>query len=55
MPLLSIGCCGYLVYQLPAGTYLLFGGWLLLALAVYLLYSRHHSRLGADQGRERAP
>ncbi|WP_330359570.1 APC family permease [Actinosynnema sp. ALI-1.44] len=47
VPLLSIGCCAYLIYQLPADTYLLFGGWLLLAVAVYVLYSRHHSRLGA--------
>ncbi|MFD4669654.1 APC family permease [Lentzea sp. NPDC058450] len=47
VPLLSIGCCGYLVYQLPADTYLLFGGWLLVAFVVYALYSRHHSRLDA--------
>lgn len=45
VPVLSILACGYLVYELPVDTYLLFGGWLTLALAVYLLYSRGNSRL----------
>lgn len=47
VPLLSLLACGYLIHELPLGTYLLFGGWLCLALAVYLLYSRRHSRLQA--------
>ncbi|GAA2795883.1 APC family permease [Crossiella cryophila] len=55
VPLLSIGCCAYLIYQLPPATYLLFGGWLALALAVYLLYSRHHSRLTAREEGKNAP
>lgn len=45
VPVLSILACGYLVYQLPLDTYLLFGGWLALALVIYLLYSRRNSRL----------
>ncbi|BDM69743.1 hypothetical protein HEK616_32300 [Streptomyces nigrescens] len=45
VPLLSILACSYLVYELPLDTYLLFGGWLALALVVYLLYSRRNSRL----------
>ncbi|MCM1969681.1 APC family permease [Streptomyces sp. G1] len=47
VPFLSILACGYLMYELPLDTYLLFGGWLALALTVYLLYSRKHSRLEA--------
>ncbi|WP_406277195.1 APC family permease [Embleya sp. NBC_00896] len=47
VPILSILACGYLIYELPLDTYLLFGGWLTLALAVYLLYSRKNSRLQA--------
>ncbi|WP_370410544.1 APC family permease [Streptomyces fradiae] len=45
VPILSILACGYLVYELPLATYLLFGGWLALALTVYLLYSRRNSCL----------
>lgn len=45
VPVLSILACGYLIYELPTDTYLLFGGWLTLALAVYLLYSRGNSAL----------
>ncbi|MFF3454964.1 hypothetical protein ACFYXH_11625 [Streptomyces sp. NPDC002730] len=37
--------CGYLLYGLPLPAYALFACWLAVALAVYLLYSRHHSRL----------
>ncbi|MFG2826235.1 APC family permease [Streptomyces sp. NPDC048434] len=45
VPLLSVAFCGYLLYGLPLPTYLLFAGWLAVALAVYLCYSRHRSRL----------
>ncbi|MEV3993524.1 amino acid permease [Streptomyces sp. NPDC049837] len=45
LPVLSLLACGYLIYELPLDTYLLFGGWLALSLAVYLLYSRRNSRL----------
>lgn len=45
VPILSILACGYLIYELPLETYLLFGGWLTLAVAVYLLYRRRNSRL----------
>ncbi|MBT2403101.1 MULTISPECIES: APC family permease [unclassified Streptomyces] len=56
VPILSILACGYLIYELPLDTYLLFGGWLLLALAVYLLYSRKNSRLqtAPDSTRDRS-
>ncbi|MEU5609751.1 amino acid permease [Streptomyces sparsogenes] len=45
VPALSVFFCGYLIWNLPTETYLLFVGWLAVALAVYLGYSRHHSRL----------
>lgn len=45
VPLLSVAFCAYLIYELPINTYLLFGGWLVLALALYLLYGRHRSTL----------
>ncbi|OIJ92651.1 APC family permease [Streptomyces monashensis] len=52
VPSLSVIACGYLLYELPLETYLLFGGWLALALVVYLLYSRRNSRLETADGSE---
>jgi APA family basic amino acid/polyamine antiporter len=42
-----IGCllCIYLMVKLPAVTWLRFGIWLVVGLAIYFLYSRAHSRL----------
>ncbi|NDZ80465.1 amino acid permease [Streptomyces sp. SID10853] len=45
VPVLSAVFCLYLICRLPTHTYLLFAGWMVAATAVYLLYSRHHSRL----------
>ncbi|MFJ9850525.1 APC family permease [Streptomyces sp. NPDC101150] len=45
VPALSVAFCGYLLYGLPPATYLLFAGWLAVALVLYVFYSRHHSRL----------
>ncbi|GGO97693.1 APC family permease [Wenjunlia tyrosinilytica] len=45
VPVLSVAFCGYLLYGLPLATYVMFGVWLVMALAVYFFYSRHHSRL----------
>lgn len=49
VPLLSILACAYLIYELPLDTYLLFGGWLILALVVYVLYRRKNSQLEAAE------
>ncbi|GAA4991010.1 APC family permease [Kitasatospora paranensis] len=46
VPALSVVFCGYLIWNLPADTFILFAGWLVLALGVYFGYSRKHSRLG---------
>ncbi|MET7619099.1 amino acid permease [Streptomyces sp. NPDC005408] len=56
VPILSVLACAYLIQELPLDTYLLFGGWLAVALAVYLLYSRRNSRLeaGPDPAPEQA-
>ncbi|HET8757637.1 MAG TPA: amino acid permease [Solirubrobacteraceae bacterium] len=42
-----IGCilCIYLMTQLPGITWLRFGIWMVLGLAIYLVYGRRHSRL----------
>ncbi|GAX88536.1 amino acid permease [Effusibacillus lacus] len=47
IPLLAAGFCIFLMSQLPADTWTLFGVWLLIGLAVYFTYSRRHSTLRA--------
>jgi basic amino acid/polyamine antiporter, APA family len=44
-PFLGIVFCLYLMLQLPLITWLRFGGWLLLGLVIYFVYSRQHSEL----------
>jgi len=45
VPLLSIAACIYLVAKLPFNTFLLFAGWLAVALVGYAFYGMRHSRL----------
>ena len=47
VPLLAIASCGYLMASLPVVTWVRFGVWLLIGLAIYALYGRRHSRLAA--------
>jgi APA family basic amino acid/polyamine antiporter len=47
VPLAAIGACLYLMLSLPGATWLRFGVWLVLGLALYFLYGRHHSRVRA--------
>jgi basic amino acid/polyamine antiporter, APA family len=49
---LSIAFCGYLLYGLPLPAYAMFACWIAVALAVYVLYSRHHSRLQAQMAKD---
>ena len=44
-PAISIVSCVYLMTQLPRLTWIRFGIWLVLGLAIYFLYSVRHSRL----------
>lgn len=44
-PLLAIAFAVYLIFNLPPLTWIRFFVWLALGLAIYFLYSRHHSRL----------
>lgn len=45
LPLLGVAACVYLMLGLPAITWYRFGLWLAVGLALYLAYSRRHSRL----------
>jgi APA family basic amino acid/polyamine antiporter len=44
-PLISIASCLYLMFQLPAITWIRFGLWLLLGLVIYFLYGVRHSKM----------
>ena len=45
VPLAAIACCAYLMFELPAITWLRFFLWMLVGLALYFLYGIRRSRL----------
>ncbi|HWP37531.1 MAG TPA: amino acid permease [Gemmatimonadales bacterium] len=45
VPLLAIGTCLFLMFQLPWVTWVRFGAWLAIGLVLYLAYGFRHSRL----------
>lgn len=53
IPLLAVAFCTYLALQLPATTWLSFGGWLAVGLVIYLLYGRKHSKLNEANGEQK--
>lgn len=46
-PILGISACLFLMFNLGANTWAVFGIWMLVGFIVYLGYGRKHSRLGA--------
>ena len=48
VPILCILSCGLLILALPLVTHLRFVLWLAVGLVIYILYSRHHSRINED-------
>lgn len=47
LPAVSILACGWLMLNLTALTWIRFGVWMVLGVALYLGYGRRHSRVGA--------
>ncbi|MCU0292331.1 MAG: amino acid permease [Thermoanaerobaculaceae bacterium] len=47
VPILGVALCGYLMASLPLMTWLRFGIWLAIGLAIYAGYSYRHSKLSA--------
>ena len=45
VPILGVLVCFSMMYFLDTMTWLRLGGWLLIGLCIYFLYSRHHSHL----------
>ena len=50
LPLVSIGFCGYLIYNLPGITQLRFGGWLVVGALSYFHYRVRHSKVRQRAG-----
>jgi APA family basic amino acid/polyamine antiporter len=50
IPLLGLGTCGYLMTELGIINWARFGIWLIVGLAIYFLYSVHHSKLRIEHG-----
>jgi APA family basic amino acid/polyamine antiporter len=50
VPLLGVACCIYLMAGLPWVTWVRFGVWLLVGIAIYVLYGFKRSRLGRSGG-----
>jgi len=48
VPVLGVLSCVYLMLNLPLITWLRFGIWMILGLAIYFSYARHHSLLAAE-------
>jgi basic amino acid/polyamine antiporter, APA family len=47
-PILSIAACTYILFSLHWYTWIAFSGWLVVALAYYLMWGRKHSALNDD-------
>jgi len=45
VPILGIAICGYMMYGLPADTWLRLAVWMVIGLVIYFAYGRSHSRL----------
>ena len=45
VPILAVASCLFLMLNLQPITWAAFGIWLVIGLAIYFLYSRHHSKL----------
>jgi APA family basic amino acid/polyamine antiporter len=45
LPIVSAAFCFYLMYNLPLLTWLRFGLWMAIGIAIYFLYSVRHSRV----------
>ncbi len=48
LPIISIACCLFLMFNLPLTTWIYFGIWLAIGVVVYFVYSKKHSHLKDD-------
>lgn len=45
IPILGVSCCMYLMVEIPANSWLVFFGWMLLGLLIYFFYGKNKSKL----------
>ena len=45
VPIMGILICGYMMYGLPADTWIRLAVWMAIGLTIYFLYGKHHSKL----------
>lgn len=45
IPVLGVLCCTYLMIEIPANSWKVFFGWMVLGLSIYFLYGRRKSKL----------
>ncbi|MGP3684742.1 amino acid permease [Streptomyces sp. IBSNAI002] len=48
-PILGFIACGYMMYSLPAATWVAFGGWMAIGLVVYFVYGMRRSSLATAE------
>jgi basic amino acid/polyamine antiporter, APA family len=49
IPTLGVLCCLYLMIEIPVNSWVVFFGWMMLGLAIYLLYGRRKSLLNKQE------
>ncbi|WP_018341747.1 amino acid permease [Cytophaga aurantiaca] len=49
VPIMGIIICFYLMYALPFDTWVRLIVWMAIGIAIYFLYSRHHSKINKEQ------
>ncbi len=49
VPILAILICGYMMFSLPADTWIRLAVWLAIGLAIYFFYGKSHSKIGGDK------
>jgi len=45
IPILGVSCCMYLMVEIPANSWIVFFGWMLIGLLIYFFYGRKKSKL----------
>lgn len=48
IPMLGVSCCMYLMVEIPANSWLVFFGWMMLGLMIYFFYGRRKSKLNVS-------
>nr|WP_237293284.1 MULTISPECIES: amino acid permease [Streptomyces] len=48
-PILGAIACGYMMFELDAATWMVFGGWMIVGLVFYFLYGIRRSRLATEE------